>query len=214
VDLDVGNILESFPREAPVFPLAEVVLFPGAVLPLHIFEPRYRQMVQDALQGDRLISSGLLKQCSPEEYENDPPFHETVCIGSIVHHESLPDGRSNIALLGLSAARARAVDSPKPYRIARLEPLADQHLDVTARHFQRLEQAYGQHVSGGFSLDGLRDQLRQFWAEDRLPAALANTCALTAPLFPRNKLELLEERSLARRVDRLIELLEQPWQWN
>ena len=59
MELDIDGILSGFPRETPVFPLAEVVLFPGAVLPLHIFEPRYREMVSDALEG----AWGCIRAC-------------------------------------------------------------------------------------------------------------------------------------------------------
>jgi Lon protease-like protein len=182
---DFDLILDGFPRPLPVFPLAEVVLFPGAVLPLHIFEERYRSMLEDALEGDRLIALALLKQCDRNEYQARPPFHETVCIGHVIHHESMDDGRSNIALLGISAGHAVAVDADKPYRMANIELLAD-----------------------------AADTGPGFLATERIPSALVNTCAVTAPLFPMDKLELLAERSLERRLDRLLEFLERPWQWN
>ena len=210
---DIDAILAGFPCEIPVFPLAGVVLFPGAVLPLHIFEPRYREMVRDASAGDQLVCIALLKQCTREEYEDAPPFHSTVCVGHIVHQEPLDDGRVNIALLGLSAARAEAVDSEKPYRTANVELLADA-IDTGPAHDPILESICAKALPGDGALPMLREQLSQFLTEDHIPAALINTCALTAPVFPAHKLELLEERSLARRLDRLAELLERSWQWN
>jgi len=213
VQADIDEILQGFPREVPVFPLGGVVLFPGAVLPLVIFEERYKQMLTDVLDKDRVISLALLKQCSKEEYEREPPFHETVCVGQIIHHESLPDGRYSIALLGLSAGRAVAAKSDKPYRIADIELLEDS-FDAKAADEAKLERAFRGSVPGPNDLAALRNQLAQFLTTDHIPAAVINTCALTAPVFPVHKLELLEERSLARRLDRLLEFLERPWQWN
>jgi Lon protease-like protein len=210
---DFESIIGQFPREVPVFPLPETVLFPGSLLPLHVFEPRYRRMVDDLLAGDGLLAVGLLDRCDATEYERAPPFLPTVCVGKLVHHEPLEDGRSNIALIGISAGFAEPVESGQPYRVADVDLLADQ-LDIDAEHAGKLERAYARTVQAPGGLDGLKVQLGQFLDTERLPAALINTCALTAPIFPRDKLGLLEERSLARRLDRLIEFLERPWQWN
>ena len=210
---DFDLMLDGFPRPLPIFPLAEVVLFPGAVLPLHIFEQRYRRMLEDALEGDRLIALALLKQCDRNEYQARPPFHETICIGHVIHHESLEDGRSNIALLGISAGHAVAVDADKPYRMANIELLADA-ADTGPGRDEKIRRAYACAAPGGADLQELRQQLEEFLATERIPSALVNTCAVTAPLFPMDKLELLAERSLERRLDRLLEFLERPWQWN
>jgi len=209
---DIDAILGAFPKRVPVFPLSEVVLFPGAVLPLHIFEPRYREMLDDALRGDRIITVALLKQCDADEYEAEPPYHETVCVGHVIHHEKAPDGRSNIALLGLSAGRAESADSDHPYRVADVSLLPDRADGL--EHAGRLERAFSKSVPGGGDLGDLRAQLEQFLGPDRVTAALVNTCALTAPVYPVHKLELLEERSVSRRLDRLLEFLDRRWQWN
>jgi Lon protease-like protein len=209
----MNPLLTSFPRAVPVFPLAEVVLFPGALLPLHIFEKRYQTMVKDVLAGDRLIAMALLRQCSKSEYEERPPFHETVCVGQLIHHETLPRGRSNIALLGLSAGRAQAVDGPEPYRTARVDLLADR-FDADAEYESKLRRAFAEALPGSGDVDGLRGQLLDFLSAEDVPAALLNTCALTAPLQAAEKLELLETRSLSKRLDRLLELLARTWRWN
>ncbi len=207
------ELLSTFPRKVPVFPLAEVVLFPGALLPLHVFEQRYQAMVNDVLLGDRLIAIALLKQCTEREYEERPPFHDTVCVGQVIHHEKLAKGRSNIALLGLSAGRAEPADGEQPYRVARVDLLADR-FDADSDYDDKLRRAFAHAVPGGGDVDMLREQLAEFLAAEDVPAALLNTCALTAPLGAADKLELLETRSVARRLDRLLELLARPWQWN
>jgi Lon protease-like protein len=97
-------------KRVPLFPLPNTVFFPRVKLPLHIFEPRYRQMTADALEGDGLIVVVLLKPAWEEEYYETPPVHETATMGQIEQHEKLPDGRYNIVLEGLE--RVRLVEGP------------------------------------------------------------------------------------------------------
>src|SRR5213596_3395375 len=80
----------------PLFPLPNVVLFPNVFLPLHIFEPRYREMVADALASDRLIGMVLLRPGWERDYEGRPPVYPIGCSGVITHAERLHDGRYDI----------------------------------------------------------------------------------------------------------------------
>ena len=89
----------------PFFPLPNVVLFPNVFLPLHIFEPRYREMVADALASDRMIGMVLLRPGWETDYEGRPPVYRIGCSGVITHVERLPDGRYNIVLRGLERFR-------------------------------------------------------------------------------------------------------------
>ena len=108
----------------PVFPLPNVVLMPRHILPLHIFEPRYRAMTHDALAGSRLISIALLRNgYEPKYHTLEAPIHEIVCVGEITRNERLPDGRYNILLQGLKRARIVAENSELTYRRAKMEPL-------------------------------------------------------------------------------------------
>ncbi len=211
---DLAAIARTFPREVPVFPLAESVLFPGAVLPLHIFEPRYRTMVGDLVAGEGLVAMALLQQCSRDEYRTLPPFHATVCVGRLITHQPLAGGRSNISLLGVSAGRATPVESEAPYRVAEVALLADAEDAEAGWYGPRVERALGKSLSDPDALPMLLRQLQELLDEARIPAALINTCAFTAPILPRHKLELLEERSLRRRLERLLDLLDRSWQWN
>ncbi len=88
------------PKRIPIFPLPSTVLFPGLPLPLHVFEPRYRGMVEDALAGERVIGMVLLKPGWESDYEGAPPVFPIGCLGRIDHAEPLPDGRFNILLTG------------------------------------------------------------------------------------------------------------------
>ena len=107
-----------------IFPLPNVVLLPETTIPLHVFEPRYRKMLADALDSDRLIGMQLLKAGGGDD-EGPPALHSIGCAGEVVHHEPLDDGRSNILLRGsfryrIEAERATA----EPYRLAEVVPIA------------------------------------------------------------------------------------------
>lgn len=117
------------PCEVPIFPLPNVVLFPAALLPLHIYEPRYRAMVGDALEGDRLIGMVLLRPGWERAYEGTPAIYPIGCAAFITHADRLPDGRYNIMLRGIEKFR---VVNEKParggidrYRLALVEAVRD-----------------------------------------------------------------------------------------
>ncbi len=111
------------PPSLPLFPLPNTVLFPGVYLPLHIFEPRYRDMVRDALDDDRIIGMTLLKPGFEAEYDGRPPIYHVGCAGLITHAEPLTDGRFNIVLQGLERFRVVEEDHSRPYRVANVDPI-------------------------------------------------------------------------------------------
>ena len=97
-----SNLLQTFSGQAPLFPLPNVVLFPHATLPLHIFEPRYRQMTADALRGEQLIAMSLLKSVVQDASDSaTPAIHPIVGLGQIIAHERLEDGRYMLILKGV-----------------------------------------------------------------------------------------------------------------
>jgi len=203
--VDLAAIRRQFPLDLPVFPLPHTVLFPGALMPLHIFEPRYREMLRDAMEGNRLIAMALLLHCSKSEYDSKPPFHATVCVGHILEARTLPNGRSNIALIGVGAGHAEATDTGTPYRTAHVtleEDRPDLHADAGSLILR----------AGGDS--ELGSGLETILPEAEVPAAIVGACAIKAPIAAADKLQLLEERSIQRRLERLVEFIERPWQWN
>lgn len=115
----------TLPSVIPIFPLPEVVLFPGASRPLLIFEPRYRDMVAEALKGDRIIGMVLLRRGYEGDYEGRPPIHAIGCAGEIVHFERLPDGRYTIVLRGFVKFRVISEDHRRTYRLARVEAVPE-----------------------------------------------------------------------------------------
>jgi Lon protease-like protein len=109
----------------PLFPLPNVVLFPNVFLPLHIFEPRYRAMVAEALKGDRIIGMTLLRPGYESNYEGRPPVYEIGCAGVITHSQPLEDGRYDIVLRGLQKFRLVSEDDSRPYRIGQVEAVSE-----------------------------------------------------------------------------------------
>ena len=117
----------------PLFPLPNVLLLPETTLPLHVFEPRYRTMLSDALAGDRLIGIQLLNPAAPPDGAGRPAVFEIGCAGEVVRHEPLEDGRSNILLRGTFRYRiAGERETPAPYRVAEVAPLAVHPLPATS----------------------------------------------------------------------------------
>jgi Lon protease-like protein len=115
----------------PIFPLPDVVLFPHTLMPLHIFEPRYRQMVRDCLAGDRRMAMALLKAGWEKDYYGRPPIYPIAGAGEIIQYEELPDGRFNILLRGtMRIGILSELPVDKPYRVGRARPLPDRYPDA------------------------------------------------------------------------------------
>src|SRR6187401_894355 len=124
-----------------LFPLPNAVLFPNVFLPLHVFEPRYREMVADAVASDRLIGMALLRPGWERDYEGRPPVYPIGCSGVITHVERLPDGRYNIVLRGLERFRIVSEDDEKTYRRATIDPLVQRPMDTDERQVVRNARA-------------------------------------------------------------------------
>jgi Lon protease-like protein len=112
----------------PVFPLPRTVLMPGAVLPLHVFEERYRALVEHVLESGGLMGIATLRPGYEDDYDGAPALYPEVGIGQIVGHQRLPDGRSNIVLQYVGRATlTEELPSGQPYRVVRaqVQPEAD-----------------------------------------------------------------------------------------
>jgi uncharacterized protein len=193
------------PTEIPLFPLPNVVLFPAALLPLHIFEPRYRAMVDDALEGERLIGMVMLRPGWEIAYERAPAVYPVGCAGFITHADRLPDGRYNIMLRGLEKFRVvqerPAREGAQMYRLARVESIVE-----TAEH------------RGASTLGDARTRLERLIAkrlqrstDETIPKDIADedlVHAIAQHLEPLEKQALLECDGLLQRCHTLIELIE------
>lgn len=109
----------------PLFPLPELVMFPGVRLPMHIFEPRYREMLKDALRSPD--PSFVLVRSFPEDAEDDdtPRIASVGCIGRIAEHAPIAGGRSNILVVGIERVRIEEIETDTPYRMTRWAPIED-----------------------------------------------------------------------------------------
>ncbi len=109
----------------PMFPLPRVFLFPRQPLPLHIFEPRYRQMIEDSLDGPGRLVLSTIRSGEEESPEHAPSVLPVAGLGEIARHDRLPDGRFMIILFGLGRVELEEVKSSQPYRMAKVTPLLE-----------------------------------------------------------------------------------------
>lgn len=189
----------------PLFPLPNVVLFPNVFLPLHIFEPRFREMVSDALEGDRLIGMVLLKPGWEPDYEGTPPVYPVGCSGLVTHVERLADGCFDIVLRGVERFRIVAEDHSRIYRRAAIQPLAECGLTASDRDAVRNQRAKLEAL--------LSPAIGTKHSDPRTTAAmsdedLVNALAQYLALDPLEKQALLEQESVRSRAESLVELLE------
>ena len=192
----------------PLFPLPNVVLFPRAVLPLHIFEERYKEMTADALAGDRQVAMALLKPGWEKDYYHRPEIEAIVCVGVILSFEKLADGKYNFLLQGHSRARVVRERGGRSYRVAELEPIRQTNdLDIDlGEERERLSRIFRATALGGTPLGR---QFRQLLGGPLRTADLADLVAFNYLDDVALKQSLLEEADVRRRVRRIVEAVEE-----
>jgi uncharacterized protein len=194
-----------------LFPLPNLVLFPGAVQPLHIFEPRYREMTADALADDRRIALVLPRPGWEPDYGEAPAIHAVACVGRIVAQQVLADGRYNILLRGLSRVRiVEEVPRGKLYRVARAVvldevPCVDAAQEAVGR--QRLREQAAEWFDGQSEV---RDRFLELIDENLGLGALVDLVAFALPLDAEFKQTLLAELDVSQRLARLLHELGAP----
>lgn len=190
----------------PIFPLPTVVLFPNVPLPLHIFEPRYRQMVAEALEGDRMIGMVLLRPGYESDYDGTPPVYPTGCSGLITDVDPLDDGRYNLVLRGLDKFTIQREELPaigRLYRSAVVAPI-DESVTASARLALKLERQRLQHVLSQQFGGNLDPRVSASMSDEDLINALAQYLEFD----PVEKLALLETAGPVARCRSMVELLE------
>lgn len=186
----------------PIFPLAGALLFPRTQLPLHIFEPRYRAMVRDALDGDKLIV-----MIQPKDGGEPPALFEIGCLGRIVGSEAMDDGRYNIVLEGIGRVRiAREAEVTTAYRQVDADRSGferdgdEEPLGIAQRaDIERESRAYADalgYIVDWNSVSRLDDEM------------LVNSIAQIVPLDVGAKQALLEASGLAARADLLVQFMQ------
>jgi len=185
-------------RRLPLFPLPGVVLLPGTLLPLHIFEARYRAMVADALEADRTIGMAMMKP-GWESTEEAPEIYPIGGAGEIVDSEPLEDGRYNIVLSGRFRFRVIAESLPDPYRVGEVEEL------VSVPFADPAEQDRAVSLAVSLFADIHRHlELSPLPSEPMAAERLASEIALRLRYAPAELQSLLETDSLARRFESLV----------
>jgi Lon protease-like protein len=185
--------------ELPVFPLPQVVLFPHAMLPLHVFEPRYRAMLKDCLATHKAMAIALIADSSHLS-GGEPRIAKVAGAGIIVEHQALPDGRSAILLQGLARVRLEELPFVPPYRRARATVLADESVVVPPHERMALVAA-----ATAFAAEvHKRDSNSSFRLPPNLDAGvLADLSAHHLVIDAAVRQEVLEEQNPLERVRRV-----------
>lgn len=188
----------------PLFPLPQTVLFPGALLPLHVFEPRYQRMIRDVLETHRVLSVVLITDARNVDAHGHPTIAQVASAGEIIDHAELPGGRFNILLRGRARVRLRELPFIPPYRTAAATVLEDEPGEVS----------HGDHaalLSTATAFASLvRDRDRSF--DFRLPrdataSHVVDLCAHHLLLDARERQAVLETLDVTSRVRRVTEAL-------
>ncbi len=213
---DSGNFMKPDQNSSenkiviPLFPLPTTVFYPNTDLPLHIFEPRYRSMVADALDGKRNIGMVLLKPGWEKDYHGTPDIQAIGCVGKIENHAQLPDGKYNILLSGLQRFHILHEIEGKLYRQAQVELLVEiNDRDLTNGSFPIKDQIiknlkqYLKNIPDGEK----NEQALDLKTCDTL-SQLVDRIAYHFDLPPSKMQEFLEEQNVEKRADTLQSLIE------
>ena len=202
--------IESIPDDAltqlPLFPLPNVVFFPGMLLPLNVFEPRYLELMTHCLDGHRVVAIPLLKPGYQEDYDGRPPIHSVVGAGVIGGHRRLDDGRMMVVLQGLERLRITGELPPdQAFRLAQAERLAEVGRDadlseewvVLSNLLSQLGQARPQAALVLAQIEEVADTIPEL--VDLLAAYIVGDVAL--------RQELLSELNVEQRFARLTQII-------
>ncbi len=203
---DVTRLPDDFDGRVRLFPLPGLVLFPHAMQPLHIFEPRYCEMLLETLRGDRLIAMATLTDGASGV---NPPIDPLVCIGKVVSHAEVENDRHNILLVGTQRARLRReIDAGRTFRIGEVEVLHDIYPPGGNESRRTLKQellaAFGDIVPASASV---RKNLHELMAGQMGLGPITDIIAYTLPFDIREKLQLLGKSDVDDRARALVQML-------
>jgi uncharacterized protein len=201
--------LAGFSGMVRLFPLPNLVFFPQVMQPLHIFEPRYRQMTLDALAGDGLIALVLPKPGWEADYAGNPPLHSVACLGKIAANQKLKDGRFNILLRGLTRIQiCHEIPHNKAYRKAKVDLLAEVPVEES-RVDRRLRRRLAKLVPHWFpDQEEVKKEFHKLLKSELSLGALCDIFAFALPLDLEIKQTLLEELEVQERLGLLLDHLQ------
>jgi Lon protease-like protein len=200
----------AFSGVARLFPLPNLVLYPHVMQPLHVFEDRYREMVEDALAGDKLIAMAVLEPGWEDDYDSRPPVTQYACLGKIVAHHRLEDGRYNLLLLGVQRVRiVHELDPMRSFRQASVALVEDSYDFKTAGERKRLQEtlisAFRKHLPCACQLP---EQLEEMLSSHLPLGLLTDLAAYALPLDMAVKQQLLAECRVSARAEILLAQVE------
>ena len=199
-----------FTGKIRLFPLPDLVLYPHVMQPLHIHEPRYREMLSEALDHDGLIGMSILSPGWEADYEDRPAIHPTACLGKIITHQRQEDGQYNVLMLGQRRVRIeQEIPSDKAFRQAEVSVLEDYYGEEGAEERESLQtaltQLFQEQLPGSSLPPGtIRDALAT-----EIPLGVLTDLVSFAMPFPFEvKCALLEQPDVDRRAWMLLDCLE------
>ncbi|NQU23124.1 MAG: LON peptidase substrate-binding domain-containing protein [Candidatus Nealsonbacteria bacterium] len=201
--------LDDFAGKVRLFPLPNLVMFPHVMQPLHIFEPRYRDLLEESIADDRLIAMSVLQPNWEKDYDGRPPIYPFACLGRVATYHRLDDGTYNVLLLGLRRIRVLQELKPvKTYREAEVELCEDRDPTMPAPLLRtlhrRLREAFIEFMP---ALDEAQEQLDQLLGADVPLAVLTDVIAYMLEVKVEAKVELLSEVDVRRRAELLLKHL-------
>ncbi|TWU42945.1 Lon protease [Novipirellula aureliae] len=203
---DALRLPDDFDGRVRLFPLPQLVLFPHAMQPLHIFEPRYCEMLNESLASDRLIAMATLTGGFPTPGLKIPPVASTICIGRILSHAELDNDRHNVLLVGAKRATiVRELDTNRPFRIAEVEVHPDIYPPLGAESRgdlkRELLEAFASVIPTGQTA---AQNLTELMAGQMGLGPITDIIAYTLPFEVRTKLKLLKLADVDTRAAELI----------
>jgi uncharacterized protein len=203
---DLSFSCEDFTGRVRLFPLPNLVLFPHVMQPLHLFEPRYRRLLEDALGGDRLITMALLKPGWEKDYEGRPPLYPVACLGRITTYHRLDDGTYNLLLLGVRRVRLlRELEPGGLYREAEVELCDDVYLPHEAEQQSALQRKLRDAFLRALPLlPEAQEQMDQLLASDVPLGMLTDLIGYMLDIDVHDKETLLAECNVYRRTQVLL----------
>jgi uncharacterized protein len=206
---DLSFSPESFSGKLRLFPLPNLVVFPHVMQPLHIFEPRYRSMLEESLADDSLIGMALLAPGWESDYEGRPPLRSAGCLCRVATHHRTSEGSYNVLVLGLRRMKiVRELPSDKSFREAQVDLLdddypADDAADRGKLQLQLLE-AFKRVLP---TIPEAQEQMDELLGGQIPLGMLTDIVAYTLDLDLQFKERMLQETSVDRRAEELLEFL-------
>jgi ATP-dependent Lon protease len=206
---DLVFVPERFSGKVRLFPLPNLVMFPHVMQPLHVFEPRYKELIEDAIAGDHLVAMARLAPGWEKDYEGRPPLAPMACLGRVVTYQLVPPDRYNVLLMGLRRVRLiRELAPTRSFREAEVEVYEDEYPDETAAVRPALQKKLVRTFRKILpQLDDVREQLDQLLGTNVSLGMLTDIVAYALDLDLEVKQQLLGQRDADRRALLLLDQL-------